>query len=186
MIITDDVIEDYLKALFGRSSPGDVLHHLFVAAAEPGHRSPLGLVQPDKLHGTLYAIAPDASDTEQFIARTIAAAGVEAHQSGRVIHFAGLAMEIHKVLLAGDDEVAENQARRLKADRKLQEHPSAVEVTRLYAACSDGRRWVGEHFLTGPTAGTIIGPELRVGGLAHDERAPHQRLVRMLVTRGRG
>lgn len=181
MTIPDDLIDTYLTGLFGRSEPGDVMHHLYVAAAEPS-RNALGLVDPDKIHGTIYAIAPDETvDVNQFIAETIMGAKIEAHKNSRTIHFAGLAMEVHKAILPEDDEVAENLARRLHADRKLAEHPTAVEVTRLYAASRDGRRWIGEHYLTGATAGTIVGPDLRVGGLANDEREPLHRLIRALV-----
>lgn len=185
MIVDDDTITGYLGHLLGRSEPGAVLHTLMVATAEPGHRSALGLVESDKLHNSVYAIAPDDTvDADQFIAKVIMNAAIEAHTAGRVILFAGLAIEAHKALLPEDDEVSENRARRLQADRKLHEHPTAVEVTRLYAAASDGRRWVGEHYLTGPMAGTIIGPEVRVGSLANDEREPQHRLVRLLVRPG--
>lgn len=186
MTITDDLITSYLEVVFGRSSPGDALHHLLVAAAKPG-RSPLGLVDADKLEVYMYAIAPDRTveDVDQFIAKVFMSAAIEAHQGGRAIHFAALAIEGYVPLIAEDDEAAENLARRLKAEDKLNEHPSAVEATRLYAACSDGRRWSGQHILTGPAAGTIIGPDLRVGGLADDERGSlFHRLVRKLVMGG--
>lgn len=184
--IPDDVIADYLGALFGRSSPGDVLSHLYAAAADPGDVGPLGLVDPAKLYGTIYAIAPDAGveSVDAFVLKVIAAAAAENAACGRVVHFAALALEAHTAYVPESDEVAHKLARRLHADGKLPEHPNAVEVTMLYAACRDGRRWIGRHVLTGPTAGTITGPDLRVGPLADDERAsPFQRAVRMLVTR---
>jgi hypothetical protein len=187
--IADDMITDYLSSLLGTSSPGDTMHHLLVVAADPGRpRTPLGLVEPDALKATLYAIAQDDTvDAQQFIGKVIIGAAVDAHRAGLVIHFAGLALEAYTVWLPNDgDEAAENLARRLSADHKLEEHPSAVEMTKLYAACSDGRRWLGSHALTGPPAGKIDGPELRVGGLAHDEREWYQRMIRTLVLKGRG
>lgn len=188
MVIADDTITDYLGSLLGASSPGDTMHHLLVVAADPGRpRTPLGLLEPDALNATLYAIAQDDSvDAQQFIGKVIIGAAVDAHRAGLVIHFAALAMEAYTVWLPdGSDEAAENLARRLSADQKLQEHPSAVEMTQLYAACSDGRRWLGSHVLTGPPAGEIVGPDLRVGGLAHDEREWYQRMIRTLVLKGR-
>lgn len=180
-MISDDKIEGYLDTLFGHSDPGDVMHHLLVASAEPADHNALGLPNPDKLAVTLYAIAPDNTvNADQFVSKTIAAAIAEAHDKQATIYFAALAMEVHAVAADGN-EATENLARRLGADRKLQEHPAAVEVTRLYAACRDGRRWTGDHILTGPRAGTIDGPQVRVGVLRRREIGPQQRLIRLAV-----
>lgn len=180
-MIPDDVIENYLSNLFGRSEPGQVIHHLLFATAEPADHTALGLPDPGKLKVAIYAIAPTGDvDADRFVSQTIMAAIAEAHRNKTAVHFAGLAMEAHAVKDDGT-EVTGNLARRLVADRKLQEHPGAVEVTRLYAACRDGRRWTGEHILTGPKAGTISGPRLRVGALAPQESGPQQRLVRAAV-----
>lgn len=181
-MISDDVINGYLGTLLGNSDPGQVIHHLLIAAAEPADRTALGFPDPNKLGVSVYVIAPtggvDAAD--QLVAQAIRAAVVEARQNNRVIYFAGLAMEVYAVEDDGT-EVTENLARRLTADRKLEEHPAAVEVTRLYAACRDGRRWTGEHFLTGPKAGTVWGPKVCVGALTARESGLHQRLVREVV-----
>lgn len=78
--------------------------------------------------------------------------------------------------------MTENRARLLHAERKLQEHPKAVEATELYAACRDGRRWIGRHILTGPMAGTVGGPLVGLGPLVDGEkRFPYQRLIRRAV-----
>lgn len=180
MSLPDDLVTRYLGQLFGHSTPGDGLHHLLTAMADPTEANAFGLPDPDKLAVFIYAIAPDgsAAEVESLIAKTVAMSVIEADQQGKVIHFAGLAVECHQVP-AG--VARKDVARRLQDDGKLQEHPDAFEVTRLYAACRDGRRWTGQHFLTGPKADTIVGPTLRVGGLADDERGPHSRLVRAAV-----
>lgn len=180
-MIPDDVIEKYLSTLFGNSEPGAVIHSLLVVAADPADHTALGFPDPEKLQGTFYAIAPDETvDADQFVSQAITAAAVQAQKDATVIHFAGLAMEAYTV---ADDgcEVTENLARRLTADRKLSEHPAAVEVTMLYAACRDGRRWGGEHYLTGPKAGTKSGPQVWVGPLAPQERGSRKRLIRAVV-----
>ncbi|HCU49983.1 MAG TPA: hypothetical protein DGG94_09325 [Micromonosporaceae bacterium] len=180
-MIPDEVIEGYLGMLFGNSEPGQLLHHLLVATAAPADHTALGFPQTDKLKVTIYAIAPTGDvDAGQFVAKTIRTAIVEARRGETVPYFAGLAMEVHTVDDDGN-EVTENLARRLGADRKLQDHPAAVEVTLLYAACRDGRRWVGEHLLTGDRAGTVVGPEMRVGAIGPQESGTHQRLVRAAV-----
>lgn len=181
-MIPDATIEKYLGSLFGVSEPGQNFHHLLLArGAERGAIGALGLPDPDKLEVRWYAIAPtDEVDAELFVNQTIAVAAMEAQANEAVIYFAGLAMEVYAV---DDDgtEVTENLARRLKNDRKLQEHPGAVEVTRLYAACRDGRRWTGEHYLTGPQAGAISGPTVRTGRLTAEESGFDRRLIRHAV-----
>lgn len=180
-VIPDDVIERYLSNLFGTSDPGAALHHMLTASAVSNAHTALGLVDPGQLRMTFYGIAPDGNmDTDQFIAQMIMSAVTEARRNEAVIHFIGLARELYAII-DDENEVTQNLARRLKADRKLEEHPAAIEMTLLYAACSDGRRWTGEHFLTGPKAGTIAGPHLRVGALAPQERGSLQRLIRTAV-----
>jgi hypothetical protein len=183
-VIQDEVIDGYLDNLFGSSEPGQTMHHMLFATAGAADRTALGLPTPDGLKVTYYAIAPtEEVDADQFVAQTIVAAIAEARQKDAVVYFAGLAVEGYAVIDDGT-ELTENLARRLQADRKLEEHPGAVEVTRLYAACRDGRRWVGEHHLTGPKAGTVSGPQVRVGALARQEGGLHQRLVRAAVGLG--
>lgn len=177
-MIPQDVLDGYMSSLFGNSEPGKILHALLVAAADPGAVNALGI--PD-LAVYWYAIAPTAEvNPEQFIAQTIMASIVQARAKGTEVHFAGLATEAHTVVDDGT-EVTENRARVLLADHRLEEHPAAVEVTRLYAACRAGRRWYGVHTLTGPKAGTVAGPYLRWGGLRPEERGLHQNLIRTAV-----
>lgn len=180
-MIPDELIEGYLASLLGNSEPGQALHHLMFATAAAADLTPLGIPQTDKLKVHIYAIAPTADvDAGRFITQTIQTAIVEARQRQTLPYFAGLAIEAHTVADDGT-EVTENLARRLGADRQLQDHPAAVEVTLLYAACRDGRRWIGEHILTGAEAGTIVGPELRVGAPGPQESGIHKRLVRAAV-----
>lgn len=174
-----EVVEDYLRILFGRSDPGDTIHHLLIASCPPEDRTALGGVQTDKLQLSMYAIAPVGPiDVERFIAQSIRDAIAQQRRDGLVPYFAGLAREMLHLDIEGD-EVAENRARRMRADGKLQDHPDAAEVTLLYAACTDGRRWVGEHVLTGAKAGTVVGPELRNGAITAEESGLHKRLVRV-------
>lgn len=174
-MIPQDVIDGYLSGVFGQSEPGAALHRLLVATA-PATSGPLGIPE---LAVTYYAI--DASgdrDPEGFIAKTIMASVVEAFEKSAVVHFAGLTMEVDSVDTGPSER---EQVDALLAEHRLRDHPAAIEVTRLYAACRDGRRWVGEHFLTGPRAGTVDGPHLRIGGLSPGEKGLHQNLIRRAV-----
>ena len=180
-MIADEAIEKWLRNLFGRSQPGDEIHNLLVATAAAADLNALGLPPRDKLHVTFYAIAPVATDGDQYVAQAIRDVIAEAKHKAVLPYFAGLAMEVHSVEDDGD-EVTQNLARRLGADRRLPEHPRVVEVTWLYAACRDGRRWTGVHILTGRHAGKIVGPRLRTGPIvAAQESSVHQRLVREAV-----
>ena len=96
------------------------------------------------------------------------------------MHFAGLAMELNEVRSDGT-AATENRARLLQSENRLSEHPESVEVTRLYAACSNRRRWVGEHYLTGPKAGVVSGPLIRWGAIGPQEKETHQVLIRAAV-----
>jgi hypothetical protein len=182
-VIPDEVIENYFSVLFGRSEPGQELHHMLISAAPHGELNALGLPPRDKLQVSMYAIAGDvesAAGAEEFVHTTIRAAYTDLYQSGLKPFFAGLAMEMVAVDVGGD-EVTENLARRLAAEDKLEEHPAAVEVTLLYAACRDGRRWAGEHVLTGPRAGTVLGPTLLSEDVKPEENRMRNRLIRRVV-----
>lgn len=165
-MIPDETVGRWLGALFGSSSPGDALHQLLIAAA-PRARTALGLPNLDDLKLSMYAIAPDKTvNTNKFIADVISQAMAEAAQNRAVIHFAGLAIEAHA---AAPDDTTRDLIRK----RRLQDHPQAYEVTVLYAAASDGRRWTGVHTLTGPNAGQVDGPTVIVGPVTHAELGTH-------------
>jgi hypothetical protein len=180
-VIPDETITRYLSGLFGNSEPGARLHQMMFATAALDDLTALGLPDPAKLQLTIYAIAPTGEvDADAFVAQSIAAAIAEAHHQRIQPWFAGLAME--RVMVGFDgNEVSENLARRLRADRKLQDHPASTEATELYAACRDGRRWWGRHLLTGDRAGKITGPMLMGGPLRPREQGPHQALIRQAV-----
>jgi hypothetical protein len=180
-VISDDTIDQYLGAVFGTSEPGAELHHLLIAAAPAGATSALGGVPELGVH--MHAIAPvgDSSfDANRYVLQCLTAAFIEHRTNGRRVHFAALAMEQMAVLSDGT-EATENQARLLAGEHRLREHPAAVEVTVLYAACSDGRRWIGEHILTGPRAGRITGPTPRFGRLGPGESGLHHQIIRIGV-----
>jgi hypothetical protein len=180
--IPDDKIEGYLKFLFDQVLPGQVLHHLLVATADPAGDGALGLPDPEAVTVSVYAMVLDKEGTmtiDQLIERTIVRAGLDAQRAGRVVHFAGLATETHAVVTY--DERSREAAARLLAGRRLQEHPDAVEAVWLYAACRDGRRWSGRRFVTGPRAGTVWGPDPQTGALADHERGSYERLIQAVV-----
>lgn len=134
------------------------MHHLHVLAAPPGAVGPLGLPDETQIKATIYAIAPDESvSVGEFIAKVVMAAAVEAHDAGTVVLFAALGQEVWTV--SPMDELA----RRLGGEGRLSEHPDAAEVTLVYGAARDGRRWRGRHWLTGPKAGTTEDIEPLVG-----------------------
>lgn len=177
-MVTSEQVDGYLACLFGRSDPGQEFHQLLVAHADPAGRTALGM---PTMQSSIFAIAPTQDvDAAAFVSQCIRRATTTIRESGHVIHFAGLAMEVWTVADDGT-KATENRVRRLLADRKLQEHPAAVEVTQLYAACRDGRRWVGTHLLTGPRAGAVLGPQVRTGPFTPGESGPHQRLIQLAV-----
>lgn len=185
----DDEIASYLDTLFGHSTPGQIAHQMLIAFTEPGnHQNALGMLDPAQLKLEMAAIAPDASvDTDQFIAKSILTGVTELWLENNVIHFVGVTVEALHVGLEGLDEAAKAEVRRLQAEGRLFEHPAAAEVTRLYAASRDGRRWVGRHNLTGPKAGTIDGPtELRGELYPFKERGVWQSVIRAAVDPERG
>jgi hypothetical protein len=171
-----ETMDGWLGWLLSQAEPGQVLHHLVVIR---GARTPLGLPDPEKWEAHGYAVAPVGDrDPMDLIVKTVQRATRDAHPD--LISFMGLAVEGYGVHDDGD-EVTENLARRLRADGRLQDHPKQVEVTKLYAACRDGRRWSAERIVTGPRAGEVIGPAIRTAGLAGDEVSPEKRLIRAAV-----
>lgn len=78
--------------------------------------------------------------------------------------FAALAFEMWMV--APMDELA----RRLHREHRMNEHPDVMELTGVYGACRDGRRWRGRHWLTGPKAGTTDHVDLLSGSASAARR----------------
>lgn len=169
-VFTDEEIDAQLRFLLEHSEPGATIHHLVIVAVD----------DQGEPHVTLYAIAPtEEVNPEQFIIQTIALAVVKTMKD-KVIYFAALAIEGHAVFFDGD-ETDNNLAQNLLAGHRLEEHPRSFEVTHLYAAALDGRRWTGHRHLTGPTAGQTDGPKVHTDKLAVEEVSLFPRLIRKAV-----
>lgn len=178
MTIPEDALNKHLNWLLESSDPDSDIHHLIVVAGAAG---PFGIPDPDKLENTVYAIAwePGGDDTlPTFTKKVILAAGVDHVQRGMRIVFAGLAQ--HLIAVSPGDDLS----RRLAREGRMEEHPRAGEVTMTYAACSDGRRWRGRRWLTGPKAGQTEDVTLVLGPADQYEQSPTMTLLRRLVLVG--
>lgn len=176
-MIPEEMITKYINSLL-KSEPGDVLHHLHVVAAPVTAIGPFGLPDSEKLHVTVFAIAPDDTvDAAEFTIKAIAAAHADNLKEDRVAMFAAISQETWTA--RASDELA----RRLHREGRLSEHPDAVETTFVYAACRDGRRWRARRDLTGPNVEQSADVKMLVG---HPDRheafgAQWGRPLRMLV-----
>lgn len=181
-MIPDDLIHTWLSSLFGKSEPGDSIHSLVIVTERLADISPLGMVaDPDKLTSALWTLAPDKTvDGMVFANNAIAKAIVDAKEKDQRIVFAALAMELNAVVYDQPGPIPEHEIQ-MAREHRLAEHPEHVEVTRLYAACRDGRRWTGSHWLTGPRAGRIKGPSVLTGPLTPQESGSNARLLRHAV-----
>lgn len=175
-------IDSLIGMYFGKSVPGACLHYL-VIGVWAGARSPLGL---PRLTVTVGAIddTPNGDDWRPgvFIGKSIIGMTVEAMQTGPVV-MAVLTREILAAKLpAGAPASARAELDRLADAGRLQDSPFAEEVTVLYAAHADGRRWHGTHRLTGPSAGQVDGPTgLRVGERHSSDQDPFHQMLRKAV-----
>lgn len=182
-MIPEDTITKYLNALLGNSQPGATIHNLLVAAA-PSKPTALGTVAPADLKVTWYAIAPVEVDPDRYAETVIMAAMVEQTDAGLIPHFVGLAVEAYAIVDGPVDEQARKRARELLSLGQLHRHPDAVEVTVVYAACRDGRRWLGQRIVTGPRAGEPPEMITCVGRLDPREAGGQRRLIRSTVGLG--
>jgi hypothetical protein len=97
----------------------------------------------------------------QFMTGAFMGIRADYRRSRKKIMFAGLALEVW---------CAESRDRSVMAHSgPVSEHPDAAEVTMVYAACRDGRRWIARRYLTGPRAGETVGPEILIGSLNPNE-----------------
>lgn len=166
MPLPDELITSHLDQLLGSSDPGDCLHQLHVVAAPADAFGPLGVPPEDRLKTSIYAIAADTKpgvSTEEFIGKVIGAAAVEHVTRQEVVLFAALRQEMNIVSLEPGDDAGRVEAKRLASEGRLKEHPDAAEVTVVYGVCTDGRRWQGMRWLTGPKAGTSKGFDVLTG-----------------------
>ena len=188
MSIPEEMIMQHLDLLLTSSQPGDEHHHLHLVAAPADAVGPLGLVDESKLVVSVYVMVPppDAGDAQDFLYRAIKEAGRTQDVAGAEVLFAAMSQESWSVLSPTRDDLADQ----LIKEGRLSEHPDAAELTTVYAACRDGRRWRSARWLTGPRAGTGPPPQL-LTGRASPHEARHvlgahlvRELVGLVPTRG--
>lgn len=175
MSIPEDMIMKHLNLLLTSSDPGDSMSHLHVVAAPYDAVGPLGTVDEKLLRTSIYAIDAAGKDPDEFTVTVIAHAAVEHLEKGESIRFAVLSQEMW-ALTGKPDKLAEQ----LHREHRLSEHPDADEVTAVYGACRDGRRWYGQRWLTGPKAGPPENLEIHVGPIRRGE-APGMRNASLLL-----
>ncbi len=172
--VTDENIEHWLNMLFGHSEPGDAVHRMMTATADP----------TGEVTVSVTGIAPQAPEVtgmhpDVFVKRGVKDS-IDRAAAGGTILFAALVMEVCAMTDDVSDEV-KAEGRRLMVAGNLQLHQQAIEMTQLYAAARDGRRWMAQHRLTGPKAGQIRGPLMFTGPLDAVERGIEQRMIRRAV-----
>lgn len=183
-MIPTNLIMKVLDAVYGTSQPGQEYHQVALLTADPAAVSPLGTIRDKDLRTHLCHIAPVGPiDVDQYVGQQLAALWIDVRQRGKEVMFVALVMEQVYVTAADvADRTADELARTLVAAGRLAEHPAASEVTRLYAACRDGRRWSGSHYLTGSRSGVRIGPDQCVSERpGPNEMGPNHELMRRMV-----
>lgn len=158
-MISEDRIMKHLDFHLSQSDPGDMLHHLSILRAASDAVGPLGTLDDEKVNTHFWAIAAQGPGTaEDLIATAIKGALYEAIREHEMIVLAVLSQEMWVV-----PEKDADYERIMAENSSLGNHPKAFEVTAMYAACADGRRWRGRRYLTGGKAGTTEDVELIVG-----------------------
>lgn len=178
MPIPEEEINKHLEFLLTNSDPGDALGAMHIVTCP---RTPLGQPDVDKREASVFVMAfgptDDGMTPEDYVILTVANADQRFRDANQIPLFAGLKQEMFSV-----EPFDEQAADLIRAGKSIGEHPRAGELTVVYAAARDGRRWLGRRWLTGPQAGTTEGPALLKGpqdpheGLGHMSRA-----VRKLV-----
>lgn len=188
MSIPEELIMSHLDSLLSSSEPGAEIQHLHTVAAPRGAVGPFGLVDESKLEACVYAIVPDdtPAKTMAFVRQAIATAAIQHYKKKQDVLFAGLSHEFFmvEIPLGKVDVEWDAEMTRLQREGKLHTHPDAVEMTTVYAACRDGRRWQSLRYLTGPKAGQTKAVDMFVGRIYHEEEGftlPTSPLVRKLV-----
>lgn len=176
-MIPEEMIHQQLDFLASNADPDSAMHHLHVVAAPQSAAGPLGLPDTDRLEVAVYAIAPTkAVDPELFTAKTVAAAGREHRDKNMVVLFAAIAQSTWAV------DPMDDLGRRLMAEGRLFDHPRVADMSIVYAACRDGRRWRAAHWLSGPRAGTSEQVDLLVGAPQPGEgRLAAAKMIRAIV-----
>lgn len=144
-----------------QSDPGDTLHHLSLLRAPADAIGPLGTLDEDQLQTHIWAIDASGPNTsvDAMIAQSTLGALADATREGDIVHFAVLSQETWVVKSIDLDQARQERAKYAT----LAEHPDSMEVTMIYAAARDGRRWRGRRYLTGPQAGQTENVDLLVG-----------------------
>jgi hypothetical protein len=166
MSIPEDAIMFQLGMLIGDT---DTSHYLHVVATEPG--------APDGEFGTaVYVIDPvkDGAPAADGITTTITQARLDHDRRGATIHFIALNQRMWIV----PAERADPMAHQLQHEGWLSEHPHAAEVSVVYAAARDGRRWRSRPYGSGR--------EDRDGGRLGDRCRRRDGVVHRGARRGRG
>jgi hypothetical protein len=160
MLTLEELMMSQLDFLLSSSGPGDEIQGLHIITAP---RGPLGTPDESQMEVTVYAIVPDETPTAtmSLVRKVIATA---AAQDVDVL-FAAVRLELWTVTLAGLDARQMAEVGRFQREERLREHPAATEITVVYAACHDGRRWGGVRHLTGPKAGQKEAVNMYVGRL---------------------
>lgn len=163
---------DLILSMFGTSDPGDSLHQLVILVGNTDRKP--------EVH--VYALAPtDDVDVRDFVTNTARRIILEMRQKNQVALFAMLVLEINTRIVDPENTEEINRCREMVRNRILDQHPEAREVSLMYAAASDGRRWTGWHELTGPKAGYKDGPTLLEGPLTQNEIMWNGVIVRQIV-----
>lgn len=179
MNVPDEKIEGWLDHMLSQADPGDSTHTLVLAHAKPGA---LGVAELESTYAVLAYVPTEQFPTiERFITVAISKLAHEARADGP-IYLAVLAVEGVRVNLTNAGEEVENRARRMQGDGQLMDHELAEEVTFLYAACADGRRWHGKRWYRGARAGKKDGPlMLQPWQRDRSDRWSSARLLRAVV-----
>lgn len=164
MSIPDEEITKHLNFLLNNSDPGDTLGGLHIVVAPIGAD---GQPDVDKRETHVYVLACDENaevKPSQLAVLTIANAALQYQEQKKLPLFACIKTEAWGV--EPFDELAQQMR---DTGRPYSEHPNAGEITVIYAATRDGRRWDGRRWISGPQAGTTDGPNQFTRPIAADE-----------------
>lgn len=162
MSIPEEMIISQLGLLLDQGDADSRMHHMHVVAAKPGALGPLGLPAEGALGTSVYAMFFDQDGPggiEKWITKTIARSRFEHERRGDTILFVALSQSMWMV----DEEHFDVLARKLMHEQRLYEHPHVADVTIVYGAARDGRRWRSRRWESGPKEGTTDQVELLVG-----------------------
>ncbi len=177
-MVPEEKIKQALDYLVNSSNEGDVMQCMITVYSPMSGVGPLGIPDATKLETAVYALAPVAPvDALAWTQQQIRQAGFRHRLNGEQVLFAAISQEMYEVAAEDFDD----EARRLRAAGRLQDHPRVTEVSLVYGACADGRRWRTHRHLTGPERGASPVELLEGGFRPNEERGRVERLVCQLV-----